>query len=70
MRKTYCNNTSGCSGVTYDKARGLWRIRYTWKGTRRSYPRMFKDQTEAVEAARALREHLATKLYAVCEQNT
>jgi len=70
MRKMQCNNTSGFPGVTYDKVRKLWRIRYTWKGTRRSYPHMFKDQAEAVEAARALREHLAKKLYAVCEQNT
>jgi len=70
MRKTQCNNTSGFPGVTYDKARGLWRIRFTWKGERRSYPRMFKDQGEAIEAARALRDRLTQKLYADRGQNT
>ena len=69
MRKTYSNNTSGFPGVTYDKARGLWRVRFTWKGKRRSYPRMFKDQAEAIETARALRDRLTQKLYAEREQH-
>jgi len=68
MRKTYSNNTSGFPGVTYDKARGLWRIRFTWKGKRRSYPRMFRDQGEAIKAACALRDRLTQKLYAEREQ--
>jgi len=69
MRKIYRNNTSGFPGVTYDKARGLWRIRFTWKGKRRSYPHLFKDQAEAVAIAHDLRERLAQKLYAECNQN-
>lgn len=62
MRKMQSNNTSGFPGVTFDKARGLWRIRYTWRGVRKSYPRMFKEQDEAVETARMLRERIAEKL--------
>ena len=62
MRKIYSNNTSGFPGVTFDKARGLWRVRYTWRGVRKSYPRMFKEQDEAVETARMLRERIAEKL--------
>ena len=69
MRKMQCNNTSGFPGVTYDKARGLWRVRFTWKGVRKSYPRMFKDQQEAIETARALRVRLMQKLYTQGEQN-
>ena len=62
MRKMQSNNTSGFPGVTFDKARGLWRIRYTWRGVRKSYPRMFKDQQAAIDAAAALRERIAEKL--------
>ena len=62
MRKIDINNTSGFPGVTFDKARGLWRIRYTWRGVRKSYPRMFKDQQAAIDAAVALRERIAEKL--------
>ena len=69
MRKMQCNNTSGFPGVTYDNARGLWRVRFTWKGMRKSYPRMFKDQHEAIEAARAIRERLMQKLNAECEKD-
>jgi hypothetical protein len=64
MRKMQRNNTSGFPGVTYDKARGLWRVRFTWRGMRKSYPRMFKDQQEAIETARALRARLMQKLNA------
>ena len=62
MRKIYSNNTSGFPGVTFDKARGLWRIRYTWRGVRKSYPRMFKDQQAAIDAAAALRKAIEAKL--------
>jgi hypothetical protein len=58
MRKMQCNNTSGYPGVTYDKARGLWRVRFTWKGKRKSYPRMFKDRDAAIEIARAIHARL------------
>ena len=62
MRKMQSNNTSGFPGVTFDKARGLWRVRYTWHGVRKSYPRMFKDQQAAIDAATALREAIDAKL--------
>jgi hypothetical protein len=58
MRKTYRNNTSGYPGVTYDKARGLWRVRFTVRGKRRSYPHLFKDRDAAIEIARAIHARL------------
>lgn len=51
------NNTSGTKGVTWDKARAMWRAQITFKGKTYNLGR-YSDKEEAIDARRKAEENL------------
>ncbi|WP_302419268.1 hypothetical protein [Blautia marasmi] len=56
-KKPWAHNTSGCSGVSYDKSVSLWKAYIVFR-QKRYYLGGYRDKNEAVKARRTAEEHV------------